>query len=223
MKVFASWSGGKDSCLALYKALKCGLDVKMLLNTITEDGMYSRSHGIRAEVLKKQAEAIGIEILQIRTSWENYEENFLQTLSRLRELGFSYGIFGDIDLEEHRQWIEKVCEKAKIKPLLPLWKMGREEVVREFINSGFRAVVCSVKDGILGREWLGKEIDANFIEEMKRVSVDVCGENGEFHTFVYDGPIFRKRLKLNFGEMRSRNRYSFLEIDVCLEEKDLIT
>jgi diphthine-ammonia ligase len=216
---FASWSGGKDSCLALYKALRNGMDVKLLLNTITEDGMYSRSHGIRAEVLKKQAEAIGIEIIQIKTSWENYEENYLQTLLRLKELGYSQGIFGDIDLEEHRTWIERVCEKAKIVPVLPLWKMKREEVVREFINSGFRAVVCSVKDGILGREWLGKDFDLSFIEEMKRMSVDVCGENGEFHTFVYDGPIFKKRLKLNFGEIRSRNRYSFLDINVSLEEK----
>jgi diphthine-ammonia ligase len=214
VKTFASWSGGKDSCLALYKALKDGIDVKLLLNTVTEDGMYSRSHGVRAEVLRKQAEALGIELLQIRTSWENYEKNFLQTLLKLRELGFSQGIFGDIDLEEHRQWIERVCERAKIIPYLPLWKMEREKVVREFIHSGFRAVVCSVKDGILGREWLGKEIDMKFIEEMKKRSVDVCGENGEFHTFVYDGPIFKKRLKLNFGEIKSKDKYSFIEIYV---------
>ncbi len=212
MKTFASWSGGKDSCLALYKALKNGMDVKLLINTVTEDGMYSRSHGVRAEVLRKQADALGIELIQIRTSWENYEENFLQTLSKLRELGFSQGIFGDIDLEEHKQWIERVCEKAKIIPYLPLWKMEREEVVREFIKSGFRAVVCSVKDGILDREWLGKEIDMKFIEEMKKRSVDVCGENGEFHTFVYDGPIFKKRLKLNFGEIKSKDKYSFIDI-----------
>lgn len=215
MKAFASWSGGKDCTLALYKALKSGIDVNLLLNTITEDGMYSRSHGVRAEVLKRQAEAIGIDIIQIRTSWEKYEENYLQTLFRLRELGFTHGIFGDIDLEEHRKWIEKVCEIAKLKPVLPLWKMEREEVVREFIDSGFRAVVCSVRDTVLGKEWLGREIDAEFVEEMRKKSLDVCGENGEFHTFVFDGPIFKKPLKLKFGEIKTRDRYSFIEIDVA--------
>lgn len=214
MKAFASWSGGKDSSLALYKALKSGIEVSLLLNTITEDGMYSRSHGIRAEVLRKQAEAIGIDIIQIRTSWEKYEENYLQTLFKLKEHGFSHGIFGDIDIEEHKKWIERVCEIAKLKPILPLWKIEREEVMKEFINSGFRAVVCSVKDAVLGKEWLGKEIDMEFVEEMKKRSLDVCGENGEFHTFVYDGPIFKKPLKLKFGEITSRNHYSFIEIQL---------
>ncbi|MEM2086441.1 MAG: diphthine--ammonia ligase [Archaeoglobaceae archaeon] len=214
MKAFASWSGGKDSCLALYKALQSGAEVKLLLNTITEDGLYSRSHGIRAEVLKKQAEAIGIDILQIKTSWGDYEKNYKEALLRLKSEGFTHGVFGDIDLEVHREWIEKVCRSVGIEVVLPLWKMKREEIVREFINAGFRAVVCSVKESILGKEWLGKEIDESFIEEMKKRSVDVCGENGEFHTFVYDGPLFKKPLKLKFGEIRQRKGYNFIEIEV---------
>ncbi|MCS7143998.1 MAG: diphthine--ammonia ligase [Archaeoglobaceae archaeon] len=214
MIAFASWSGGKDSCLALYKALKGGFDVEVLLNTITEDGMYSRSHGVRAEVLKKQAETIGLNIIQIKTSWEDYEANYKQVLSKLKEEGFSYGVFGDIDLEVHREWVEKVCASAGIKPVLPLWKMEREKVVREFIGSGFRAVVCSVREGILEKEWLGKEINEEFIEEMKKRGVDACGENGEFHTFVYDGPIFKKPLKLKFGEIKTRKKYYFIDIEV---------
>ncbi|MEM2271831.1 MAG: diphthine--ammonia ligase [Archaeoglobaceae archaeon] len=214
MKAFASWSGGKDSCLALYKALQSGAEVKLLLNTITEDGLYSRSHGIRAEVLKKQAEAIGIDILQIKTSWGDYEKNYKEALLRLKSEGFTHGVFGDIDLEVHREWIEKVCRSVGIAVLLPLWKMEREKILREFINAGFRAVVCSVKESILGKEWLGKEIDESFIEEMKKRSVDVCGENGEFHTFVYDGPLFKKPLKLKFGEIRQRKGYNFIEIEV---------
>lgn len=214
MKTFASWSGGKDSCLALYKALKGGFDVEVLLNTITEDGEYSRSHGLRAEVLRKQAEAIGLKIIQIKTSWEDYETNYKQILAKLKEEGFSHGIFGDIDLEEHREWIEKVCASAGIKPVLPLWKMEREKVVREFISLGFCAVVCSVREGILEKEWLGKEINEEFIEEMKKRGVDACGENGEFHTFVYDGPIFKKPLKLKFGEIKTRKKYYFIDIEV---------
>lgn len=214
MRAFASWSGGKDSCLALYKALKGGFDVEVLLNTITEDGAYSRSHGLRAEVLRKQAEAIGLKIIQIKTSWEDYETNYKQILAKLKEEGFSHGIFGDIDLEEHREWIEKVCASAGIKPVLPLWKMEREKVVREFISLGFCAVVCSVREGILEKEWLGKEIDEEFIEEMKKRGVDACGENGEFHTFVYDGPIFKKPLKLKFGEIKTRKKYYFIDIEV---------
>jgi len=214
VKAFASWSGGKDSCLALYKALKSGVEVKMLLNTITEDGRYSRSHGVRAEVLRKQAEAIGIEILQLKTSWESYEENYRQTLFKLKEMGFTHGVFGDIDVEEHRKWIERVCRIAEITPILPLWKMEREEVVKEFLGLGFKAVVCSVKEGVLERDWLGKELNEDFVKEMKRRGIDVCGENGEFHTFVYEGPIFKKPLKVRFGEIGFRKGYCFIEIDV---------
>lgn len=214
MKAFASWSGGKDSCLALYKALSSGIEVKMLLNTITEDGLYSRSHGVRAEVLRRQAEAIGIDILQIKTSWEDYEKNYKEILSILKRDGFTHGIFGDIDLEGHREWVEKVCRAVGITAVFPLWKMERENVVREFINTGFRAVVCAVKEGILEKEWLGRQVDENFINELKKRAVDVCGENGEFHTFVYDGPLFKRPLKLKFGEIKQRKGYNFIEIEV---------
>ncbi len=212
MKAFASWSGGKDSTLALFKAMNLGYDVDKLLNTINEDGSYSRSHGIRAEVLKKQAEAIGKEIVQVSTSWQDYEKNFKDAVQRLKSEGIEFGVFGDIDVEEHREWIERVCSELGIKPVLPLWKMDREKVVREFVNLGFKAVVCSVKDGVLGKEWLGRELNEGFIEDIKEEGVDVCGENGEYHTFVYDGPIFNYGLKLKFGRVLYRKGYYFLEI-----------
>lgn len=212
MKAFASWSGGKDSTLALFKAMNSGYKVEKLLNTINEDGSYSRSHGIRAEVLKKQAEAMGKEIVQVSTSWQDYEKNFKDAVQRLKAEGVEFGVFGDIDVEEHREWIERVCSEVGIKPVLPLWKMDREKVVREFVNLGFKAVVCSVKDEVLGKEWLGRELNESFIEEIKKEGVDVCGENGEYHTFVYDGPLFNYGLKLKFGKVLYRKGYYFLEI-----------
>ena len=120
MKVFSSWSGGKESALATYKATSQGHQVLYLVNFISEDGERSRSHGIKAEVLDLQAKAIGIPIVQVKTSWEDYEKNFKKVVEKLKEKGIQGGVFGDMDLEEHREWLERVCGELEIKPILPL-------------------------------------------------------------------------------------------------------
>ena len=121
MKVFASWSGGKDGCLALYRAVVSGLDARYLANTVSEDGQRSRSHGISADVLRAQSEAIGIPIVQQRTTGETYETEFIKMLRTFKQEGIEGGIFGDIDFNPHREWIERVCQEAGIIPHLPLW------------------------------------------------------------------------------------------------------
>ena len=197
MKAFVSWSGGKETSLACYKAMQNkNLKVKYLLNMISEDGKHSSSHGLDSGLLRAQSDAMGIPIIQEKTTWEGYEKVFKRRLSRLKESGVEIGIFGDIDLQEHRDWVERVCREIGIRPVLPLWKEDREVLLKEFIQAGFKAIVVATKADLLGKEWLGRRIDKGFIKNLKKQSnVDLCGEKGEYHTFVYDGPIFREPVR----------------------------
>lgn len=214
LKAFVSWSGGKDSSLACYKAMKEGVKVVCLVNMLSEDGIYSRSHGISSELLRLQAEAIEIPIIQGKTTWDSYEENFKKTLLNLKKIGVNAGVFGDIDLEEHRDWVERVCRETGIKAILPLWKTEREELLEEFINSGFKAIVCAVNSPYLDSKWLGRQIDFDFIKDLKGLKeVDLCGEKGEYHTFVYDGPIFKKAIRFRVVDKFMKDEKWFLKIE----------
>ncbi len=214
MKIFMSWSGGKETSLSCYKAMQ-GQNIKVayLLNMVSEDGKHSRTHGISSELLRSQAEAIGIPIVQKRTTWETYEEEFKKAISDFKKENVQAGGFGDIDLQEHRDWVERVCKESNIKPIFPLWQRKREEILREFINSGFEAIVVAAKVDILGSKWLGRKIDEEFIEELKGLGgLDLCGEAGEYHTFVTSGPIFKKKIKLLKTAKAKRGNHWFLDI-----------
>ncbi|MEW6417351.1 MAG: diphthine--ammonia ligase [Nitrospirota bacterium] len=193
MKAFVSWSGGKETSLSCYKVMQ-NQDVKIayLLNMISEDGKYSRSHGIGSDLLRAQAEAIGIPIVQRRTTWETYEEEFKKAVSDFKKEDVQVGVFGDIDLREHRDWVERVCKDMGIEAILPLWKEEREKLLEEFIDLGFKAIIVATQAELLNREWLGRRVDKKFVKEIKAIgNIDLCGEKGEYHTFVYDGPIFK--------------------------------
>jgi len=216
MKAFACFSGGKDSCLALHRALK-NFEIKYLLNMTSEDGKHSRTHGISSNLLKLQAESIGIPIVQRKSSWKNYEQEFKKVISELKKENISYGIFGDIDLQEHRDWVERVCKETGIKPILPLWKEEREKLISEFIQSGFKAIIVATNSKFLDEKWLGREINEKFIADLKSLdNIDLCGEVGEYHTYVYTGPIFKKLLKISRGKKVFRNDHWFLEISECI-------
>lgn len=212
INAFCSWSGGKDSALALYRTLKTKINVKYLLNMCDENGNFSRSHGLSLDILKRQASAIGIPLIQKPTKWNDYEENFKKVVYELKLKGINAGIFGDIDLQEHRDWVEKVCHNLNIKPLIPLWKEEREKLIKEFIDSGFKAIVVAINKKYLGKELLKREIDENFINDLKNLGVDLSGENGEYHTFVYDGPIFKHKVKFEIGKIFSKENKEFVEI-----------
>ena len=211
MKAFISWSGGKESCLSCYEAMQSkDIEVSYLLNMISEDGRRSRSHGISVELLRVQSEAMGIPILQIRSSWEDYEKRFKRAVLELKEKGIKAGIFGDIDLEQHRAWVERVCKEIGIKAILPLWGREREDILKEFINLGFEAIVVATS---FDKNWLGRKIDKKFLQELKTLEeIDLCGENGEYHTFVTDGPIFKKRIKILETKIVNQGKNLFLDI-----------
>jgi diphthine-ammonia ligase len=214
--VFASWSGGKDCCLALYRATVGGLDARYLANTVTEDGKRSRSHGILAEVIQAQSQAIGIPLVQRRATRENYEAEFIKMLRAFKQEGIEGGIFGDIDFNEHRQWIDRVCQEADITPYLPLWLESQDKLINEFIDSGFIATVVAAKSELFGEEVLGQKIDRDFISYLEELSktkkVTPCGESGEYHSLVVDGPIFKKRLEILETRKELREGRWFLEI-----------
>jgi len=213
-KAFVSWSGGKETSLACYKAIQNkNLKIKYLLNMVSEDGQRSRSHGLDSALLRAQADAMGIPIIQRKTTWESYERVFKRAVLELKKESIKIGIFGDIDLQEHRDWIERVCREIGIKPLLPLWKEDREELLKEFIRTGFEAIVVATKADSLGKEWLDRRIDEEFIKDLKRLgNIDLCGEKGEYHTFVTDGPLFKKRVKILETKKIRRNGHWFLDI-----------
>lgn len=217
MNAFACSSGGKDSVLAFYEAQKQGIKVACLLNTVSSDGKRSRFHEVPARCLRLQSEAIGIPIIQPRASGKRYEDKFQSVLSGFKNQGIESGIFGDIDIEEHREWVEKVCGQVGIRPIFPLWEKDREELLKKFIREGFQAIVVVTRADRMGEEWLGRKIDGGFLKNLRQLAdVDLCGERGEYHTLVTDGPIFEKRLKVTAGKKTFRkihgHGYWFLDI-----------
>jgi len=212
MKAFTSWSSGKESCLSLFKVSK-DVEISYIFNMISEDNKHSRSHGVDRDLIKLQAECLGIPLLQRSSSWDSYEQVFKQALGELKKKGIKIGVFGDIDVQAHRDWVERVCTESGIIPILPLWQREREELVSEFIDTGFKAIVVSINNKFLGKEWLGRNIDEKFIADLKkRGNVDVAGEAGEYHTFVYNGPCFKKPVEFETSGIVEKDGYSFLEI-----------
>ncbi len=202
-QAFCSWSGGKDSCLALHRALRNGFDVSRLLTMFDETEDRSRSHAISRELIQAQADTLGIELVTANASWKNYESVFIEMLGKFQKQNITHGIFGDIDLQAHRDWEEKVCASAEIEAVLPLWSENRRRMVDEFLSEGFRAVVVCVNEAFLDASFCGRIFDESFVNDLPE-SVDVCGENGEFHTFVFDGKPFINPVKYEIAEIYRR-------------------
>jgi len=208
---FCSWSGGKDSCLALYRAIQQGGQPRALLTMLIENGERSRSHGIPIDLLKKQALALGIPLVTRATSWDNYESTFISAITELKKEGVEAGVFGDIDIDAHREWSRQVCSVATIKSYHPLWQESRYTLLHELIEAGFKAIIIVVKNGILDKQFLGKIIHSDTLREIEKIGIDVSGERGEYHTVVTDGPIFSIHLKPIFKEPILRDGCWFLE------------
>jgi len=215
-QVFCSWSGGKDCCLACQRAASQGLKVSYLANMITSDGKRSWSHGQSPELLTVQAQAMGIPLLQQHSTRADYTTRFKEMITALKREGVGGGVFGDIDFSPHREWIEAVCRETGVTPHLPLWQQSQEQLVRDFIKLGFRAVVVSVKTDVLDAELLGQPLDLDFIQQMERLKksrgITICGEAGEYHTFVTDGPLFQQRLEVRESQRVNEDGHAILKI-----------
>jgi diphthine-ammonia ligase len=206
---FCSWSGGKDSCYALMKAKELGFAPTVLLNMMNEEGEISRSHAIPKAILEKQAEMLRLPIVTKPANWEAYESIFITTLNQLKtDYKITHGVFGDIDLQAHRDWEEKVCNAVGIEAMLPLWKRNRKELVFEMLDAGIETYIVSCNE-VMGPSFLGKQVTRELVEQLEEIGVDACGENGEYHTLVTNMPLFKNRILISFGENRQHNSYWF--------------
>jgi uncharacterized protein (TIGR00290 family) len=204
-KVVVAWSGGKDSALALYEILESGnYEVLKLLTTVIRDHDRISIHGVRRVLLEQQANALGIplEITFISKGASNkeYENELLKTLKINLDNGVSSVVFGDIFLEDVRKYREQsLLEKAGMNGIFPLWKRSTQTLARKFINLGFKAVITSIDSNVLTEDFIGRDYNEQFLLDLPE-NVDPCGENGEFHSFVYGGPIFHEEVPFKKGE-----------------------
>ncbi|MBN1312646.1 MAG: diphthine--ammonia ligase [Anaerolineae bacterium] len=215
---FCSWSGGKDSCFALYRAIRAGGIPQALLTMMMEDGERSRAHGLSVEVLQGQADALGIPLVTRQASWDTYEAEFLSAIRQFREEGITRGIFGDIDLEPHLEWVERVCSSASIQAYEPLWQEARRDLLDEFLQLSFKATIIAIKQEALDDSFLGRTLDRQVIADLEKAGVDASGEEGEYHTVVTNGPIFSSTLHLEMKEQVIRDGYCFLDVSLSNSE-----
>jgi len=215
MRVAASWSGGKESCLACYRAISEGFKVSHLLNFVSKDGRCM-SHGLSSKLIFVQSQAIGIPIIQKEVTWETYEQEFKIAIHELKQMDVEGAVFGDINIQEHRDWVDRVCSEVDIKPITPLWGVDEEQILIDFMSENFEAIVVSVKTDFFSREWLRRKVNKSFLRNLQKLKVksniSMCGESGEYHTFVTDGPLFKRRIKVLESSEILKNGYWFLDI-----------
>ena len=212
-----SWSGGKDSCFAMMQAIEQGYTSKVLLNVLNEEGEISRSHGIPKNILQAQANAIKIPIHLISSSWNDYENYFTNALKILQQqYQLGYAVFGDIDLQAHRDWEEKVCTNAALEAILPLWQQDRKQLVLQMLDAGIETMIVSC-NVTMGKAFLGKIITKELIKELEDIGVDVCGENGEFHTLVLNCPLFSNAINVDVKNKLIHNDYWFCQLELITE------
>ena len=211
-----SWSGGKDSCFALHDILR-GHDYRVaaLLTTVTRDYDRISIHGVRRELLERQAASLGLPLHQVSISKdasnEEYETRMGEALSVYYRQGINSIVFGDLFLEDIRAYREAFLARHNMKGLFPIWKRDTTCFIKEFIELGFKAVVTCVDSSVLDKSFAGRMIDEDFITSLPP-GVDPCGENGEFHSFVFDGPIFKEAIAFSTGETVLRRSFWFCDL-----------
>jgi diphthine-ammonia ligase len=199
-----SWSGGKDSALALELAIESGVQVISLLTMLDEGAERSRSHGLPRALLAQQAAALGLPLVTRAATWPAYTRSFVDGLNESAHARCQSCVFGDIDIAEHRVWCEEVTAKAGLVARHPLWQRDRRELVELLLERGWTAIIVVVRESVLDRKFLGRHLNLRLIDEFEACGIDVCGENGEFHTVVTDGPLFTRPIEISVeGEFRT--------------------
>ncbi len=212
-KFVMSYSCGKDSTLALHKMLAAGHEAVALLVMVNRDSSRSFFHGADEALLGKYAQALQIPLLPVPTEGENYHLAMENALLIARERGAEFACFGDIDLEANRRWGEERCANAGLEPIYPLWQKDRVENVRELLALGYRCLIKSIDRRLLPEALLGKILDEEVLREMEACGIDICGENGEYHTLVADGPIFHRPLPYQTGKILRFGDFSVIEVE----------
>lgn len=207
----ASWSGGKDSCFACHRALAQGYNISHLVNFISREYKRVSFHGTEKRMIQLQGQSIGIPVFQKETTPDGYEQEFKEAVRALLPEGIKGMVFGDIYLDEHKEWVERVCSDLGIEALEPLWGQSTESILTGFIDAGFEAVVVGAKAELIDEEWVGRGVDRDFMNYLKSKDIDLCGENGEYHTLVVGGPLFKRKIEITESRTIRRDGYWFLD------------
>lgn len=210
-----SWSGGKDSCFALMQAIQLGYTPKVLLNVLNEEGQISRSHGIPYAILQAQANEAEFHLHCISSSWQEYELHFTNALQELKNsFHLTHAVFGDIDLQPHRDWEEKVCTNAGLTAVLPLWQQERKKIVLQMLEAGIETIIVSCNE-TMGERFIGQPLSPALIDELETMEIDACGENGEFHTLVLNCPLFKEKIQVKVTEKLHHGNYWFSKLELA--------
>ncbi|WP_100330311.1 Dph6-related ATP pyrophosphatase [Bacillus xiapuensis] len=215
-RIALSWSGGKDSCLALDQLVKQGYEVACLITTVPEELGRTFGHGEKMEMIERQSQALSLPLHFIHCTLDSYTDTFIKELAKLKEELKLDGIaFGDIYLDGHRQWGEQVAASVSLSALYPLWAKESDSLhlLKSFIDSGYKAKIIRVRRDALDNSWLGKELDESFYQQIQLKTICPMGEHGEFHTFVYDGPLFREPILLQQGTIVNGEASNRLEME----------
>lgn len=208
----ASYSGGKDSTLAIYRAISQGMKPLELITTYNTDKNRSWFHGIPQPLLNTISVEMNIPISLIETSGDLYAENFELKLKEAKKNGAEVCVFGDIDLEKHLNWCTDRCKAAGLRAYFPLWQESRQKLVYEFIDLGFKTIITVVDTNRMPDYFLGKLLTRSLADEIAECGADICGENGEYHTFAFDGPLFSKPVSFSIEEKIYSDNYAIIPI-----------
>lgn len=213
-KFIVSYSGGKDSTLALYHAMQVGKAIGLIV-MLEEQGLRSRSHAMSMEIIQAQANALGLPIITASSSWNDYETEFLKLLAHAKQQGAEVLVTGDLDMPEHGCWHDRITQQAGLKLCMPLWQRPHREVIEEFIQLGFKTMIVTVNLNLgMKVEDLGKILTLDYIQKLENRGIDPCGEGGEFHSTVIDGPLFTAPIAVRKGDILYHENYAFLALEL---------
>ncbi|KPN97542.1 diphthine--ammonia ligase [Lysinibacillus sp. ZYM-1] len=211
----ASFSGGKDSVLALYRATKVGRAIGLIV-MLEEEGKRSRSHGMPPELIQAQANSIGLPLYTAAASWADYESVFIDLLEKAKNQGAEVLVTGDLDMPAHGCWHDEITKKVGLRLAMPLWEMNHREAVDEFIHLGFVTMIVTVNLSLgMTVEDLGRVLTPDYIKELEARNIDPCGEGGEFHTTVIDGPLFQYPITVRKCPIVRDGEYAFLPLELA--------
>lgn len=218
-RVVVSWSGGKDCCFALDKVSQQGCEVAGLLVTVPQEQGTSFGHGLAIERIEAQAKALGLPLYVVHCTYDSYTEDFVAKLKEIKEQGITGVVFGDLYLEGHREWGEKVAKEVGIDCFYPLWMDQKEsaEAIHQFVESGYEAIICRLRPELLDKEWLGQRVDKQFAKATRTYPICPMGEAGEYHTYVIGGPLFTNRIEIKEAvvrEMETTVLYDILKVEL---------
>ena len=213
MKFVMSYSCGKDSTLALHKMIEMGGEPVGLIVMVNKDVERSFFHGADYKMLESYSECLNIPINSVPAIGEMYHIKMEEALRKAKSIGAEFACFGDIDIEDNRAWCEERCKETGLGAVFPLWHNDRSDNVKELIDLGYKCLIKSINNTLLPKSLLGRIIDYDVVEIMKQHGIDICGENGEYHTLVVDGPIFKSPIRYKTGDILDFGDYSVIEVD----------